>query len=236
MMFRILGVAFYSVVASLFMATSVFAGPTLWTFSGEIVGGSGSVPNCPGLCGFNVPPIGNPITFTMVLDQVDMTEVFAESTSLVTWYTMFGGLSKVDFGYRPAFDFSRFVVSLKDNDIRNSEPDQLLIFKHEPICCAGDASFSLHLGSIGTSLLSGTGLPTNLDLSLADSAYGSLTYVETNAGLSNYAAFTIDRLVVTSVPEPESWVLMLVGLGAVCATTRRWKTGIQHHAASASPE
>lgn len=204
-----------------FIATNTYAGPTLWTFSGDIVFGSGSNPSCPGLCGHQVPPTGNPISFTMVLDQPEKAEVFSEATSLVTWYTMFGGYSKIDFGYRPEFLFSRFVVSVKDNDIANSEPDQLLIFKHEPICCIGESSFSLHLGSMGTSLIDGSALPSNLDLALTNSAFGRLTYVTTGAGLSEYADFTINRLVVSSVPEPQSLLLMLTALGALVLVHRR---------------
>lgn len=201
------------------LAFQASANPMLWTFSGDVYRSTNGVAPCPGLCGSIVPPRG-PITFTMVLDQVSAVETFSGVGAPVKWYTM-GGLSNVDFGYGPLYRLPEFIVSVSDNDFGSGEPDQLDIFT---LGGRGQffkgAAFSIHLGSLGTELLNGLALPSSLDLALTDNPRGFLAFSETGA-TADAAQFTLDRLTITEMPEPNSIALILLGLGAVLGSVRR---------------
>ncbi len=218
------------VLATWLCGGSAAAAPTTFIFHGDIVAGSGNLPNCPGLCGYNVPPAGNPISFVVTLDA--HLPPFSGSTpaGTDTLYDM-SGLSSVDFGYRSAFRFTDFQVRVIDDNTFSSMPDQLLIYRTQPNLSNspdGGAWFSLELLSSSVDLLAGPDLPTSLELSRAAVARGSLSF-STNGQTSENAEFVITSVeLVTPVPEPATIFLAsfaLLGLGLTLTSrrsTRLW--------------
>lgn len=206
---------FASSVVFLLSAAVANATPMQWAFSGFIWQSYTNIPGCLGLCGQDLPPGGNPISFSMVIDQAP-TAYVSKNTFNIT-----GGLSKVDFGYSPIFAFSNFYMTVVNNN--NGSAQDLQIFSDQPPSGVGNvASFSIDIGSFSSNLLSGNSIPTSLNLSLADWANGRLNYVpQNNINITESAEFTINSLSISPVPEPESYAMMLVGLGLLASARRR---------------
>lgn len=193
------------------------ATPTTFNFSGFIIAGSSNTPGCPGLCGQNVPPAGNPISFTVRLDANLGGFVGSTSSGTDTLYDMVAP-SLVDFGYRPEFAFSTYQVHIIDDKTTSAMPDQLRIYKQQ---APGSVSwFDIELSADNLAFLSGAHLPTDIDLGLAFVARGSLSY--STGATSENAIFRIDSVqVVSDVPAPQTLALALMALGGLAAARRR---------------
>lgn len=217
--------------AACFTMAMANAAPLQFTFHGIVNGngnGGGSA-SCianpsPATCDSDVPHLGVPLTIVMVLDahQPPQAEGNAPYPGTTTRYDMIGQ-SSIDFGYRPEFRFSDFYLRVVDNNIGSSAPDRLYVIRDEHIVYrqVPEAWFNIEFDSPSTSFLSGTGLPTSLDLSLTaggEPYFGlphGTVFISFNGVVAQESSFVITSVEVSQpVPEVSSFAMMLAGLSA----------------------
>ncbi|HEX5343453.1 MAG TPA: PEP-CTERM sorting domain-containing protein, partial [Duganella sp.] len=89
----------------------------------------------------------------------------------------------------------------------------------------GDDSVSVNFGS-SSSVISRSSADgfTTYSLSYTAAASGSAAFSFSNAGGDNVGAL-LDNVVITSVPEPTTYAMLLAGLGLMGAAARRRRNG-----------
>ena len=201
-----------------------YAGFAQLTFHGIVVDGSSRSSNCIGLCGSNVPAVGSPIAFTVAFDTA--TAGAAESTAPYPGTRVrydFVAPSSVDFGYRPDFLFTDFSIRVTDDMVGNSAPDQLQVFRNEPVGQRNIAWFNIELDSSSTTFLNGPGLPMTLDLALTHGGgdyfglpHGTLSYIA-NGQFAEFSKFVITDIASGhALPTPSTHALTLAAFG-ICS-------------------
>lgn len=185
-------------------------------------------------CGSDAPPIGVPLTIVVLLDahQPPQAEGNAPYPGTTTRYDMVGP-STIDFGYRPEFRFSDFYLRVVDNNVGNSAPDRLYVIRNQrPVYRqVPEAWFNIEFDSPSISFLTGTGLPTSLDLSLTTGGepyfgppHGTI-FISFNGVTSQASSFVITGVEVSQpVPELSTFAMMLAGVSAVGVAYRRRKS------------
>jgi hypothetical protein len=155
----------------------------------------------------------------MVIDQVQLATISSSYSGPVYEYAFNGGASSLDFGYRPEFKFTNFTSYVKNDAVGDSQPDQWDLFAGS--LSNKGATFNIHFGSFGNAMLSGSNFPTDLDLSQSDIASGRLIY-SANGQSTTESDFSINSVsIVSSVPEPESYAMLLAGLCLIGVAVKR---------------
>jgi len=218
-----------SLALACLVSTSVRADPVQFTFHGVVTGNydGNATAAClaspsPTSCLSVAPPIGVPLSIVMLLDAhlPPQPEANPGGTGTSTKYAM-TGQSSIDFGYRPEFRFSDYYVRVVDDNIGMSAPDRLYVIRDEYIVYrqVPEAWFEIEFDSGSTSFLSGSGLPTSLDLSLTQ---GNEPYFRAPHGvisisfnqMTYQSQFVITGVEVSQpVPEPSTYSMLLAGIG-----------------------
>ena len=210
-----------------FATAPVHADPLQFTFHATVDGGPSGIASSPCIadpnpltCAHVVPPIGVPLSIVMLLDThlAPLAEGTSGLTGTSTKYEM-TGLSSINFGYRTEFLTTSFYVRVVDDNVGLTSPDRLSIIRDEPVT-ATKFWFNIEFDSASTSFLSGASLPTSLDLSQTSAAGGTLFLVGGPQQFADEAHFVINSVEVsTPVPEPSSWMLLLLGLLGLVRST-----------------
>jgi hypothetical protein len=211
-------------------STYVRANPVQFTFNGVVTGNvnGNATAGClaspsPASCLSEAPPIGVQLSIVMLLDAhlPPQPEGNAPYPGTTTRYDIVGP-SSIDFGYRPEFRFSNFYVRVVDDNIGNSAPDRLYVIRDEHIVSrqVPEAWFNIEFDSASTSFLSGSNLPTSLDLSLTQGGepyFGAphgVVFISFNGTNAYQSQFVITGVEVSQpVPEPSTYLMLLAGLG-----------------------